>query len=70
MKAFREMEEKLMTTAFYKLVSLCFTLSFNVSLNHCSIIDSVMIFRLSSVHSKLMLTQLGEGLERSGKANQ
>jgi hypothetical protein len=28
-KAFHEMEEKLMVAAFYKLVSLCFTLYFN-----------------------------------------
>jgi hypothetical protein len=28
-RAFREMEEKLMTTAFYRLVSYCFALYFN-----------------------------------------
>jgi hypothetical protein len=49
-KTICEMEEKLMTTAFHKLVSSCFTLSFNVSLNHCNIIGSVMTLHISSVH--------------------
>jgi hypothetical protein len=33
-KAFREMEEKLMATAFYKLVSWCFLLYFNDTFNN------------------------------------